>query len=77
MVGTCHLLAALGPFKTVLRFHVINADVHIALVKTNESIARNTDKHRRDITFHTGDLVYVNTAYFSLAPGLSRKLAPK
>ena len=27
MVGTCQLLAALGPFKTVLRFHVIDADV--------------------------------------------------
>ena len=27
MVGACQLLAALGPFKTVLRFHVIDADV--------------------------------------------------
>ena len=27
VVGTCQLLAALGPFKTVLRFHVIDADV--------------------------------------------------
>ena len=27
--------------------------------------------------FHTGNLVYINTAHFSLAPGLSRKLAPK
>ena len=27
MVGTCQFLAALGPFKTVLRFHVIDADV--------------------------------------------------
>ena len=27
MVGTCQLLAALGPFKTVLRFHVIDANV--------------------------------------------------
>ena len=49
----------------------------MALVKTNESMARSADKHRRDILFHSGDLVYVNTAHFSLAPGLSRKLAPK
>ena len=27
MVGICRLLAALEPFKTVLRFYVINADV--------------------------------------------------
>ena len=27
MVGTCQLLAALGPFKTVLRFYVIDAYV--------------------------------------------------
>ena len=40
-------------------------------------MARSADKHRRDVTFHTGDLVYINTAHFSLALGLSRKLAPK
>ena len=49
----------------------------MALVKTNESMARSGDKHHRDVLFHSGDLVYVNTAHFSLAPGLSRKLAPK
>ena len=27
MVGAYQLLAALGPFKTVLRFHVVDADV--------------------------------------------------
>ena len=31
MVGACQLLVALGPFKTVLRFHVIDADVHTIL----------------------------------------------
>ena len=40
-------------------------------------MACSADKHRRDVTFHTGDLVYVNIAHFSLAPGLSKKLAPK
>ena len=49
----------------------------MALVKTNESMACSADKHCRDVLFHSGDLVYVNTAHFSLAPGLSRKLAPK
>ena len=49
----------------------------MALAKTNESMAHSADKHCRDVLFHSGDLVYVNTAQFSLAPGLSRKLAPK
>ena len=40
-------------------------------------MARSADKHHHSITVHTGNLVYVNTAHFSLAPGLSRKLAPK
>ena len=31
MVGTCQLLAALGPFKTVLRFHV-NVDANIRTI---------------------------------------------
>ena len=31
MVGACQLLAALGPFKTVLRFHVIDANVNTIL----------------------------------------------
>ena len=48
----------------------------MALAKTNESMARSADKHCRDVLFHSSDLVYVNTAHFSLAPGLSRKLAP-
>ena len=37
----------------------------------------SADKHCRDVMFHSGNLVYVNTAHFSLAPGISRKLAPK
>ena len=49
----------------------------MALAKTNESMARSADKHHFDVQFHSGDLVYVNTAHFSLAPGLSRKLALK
>ena len=49
----------------------------MALAKTNESTARSADKHRHDVWFHSSDLVYINTAHFSLAPGLSRKLAPK
>ena len=53
------------------------SDVRMALAKTNESIARSADKYRHDVSFHSGDLVYVNTAHFFLAPGLSRKLAPK
>ena len=40
-------------------------------------MACSADKYHRDATFHTGDLVYVNTAHFSLAPGLFRKLALK
>ncbi len=46
-------------------------------MKTNEAMARSADKHRRDVTFNQGDLVYVNTANFPLARNLSRKLAPK
>ena len=49
----------------------------MALANTNESMAHSADKHRHDVTFCSGDLVYVNTAHFSLASGLSRKLAPK
>ena len=49
----------------------------MALAKTNESMACSADKHCRDVLFHSGDLVYINTAHFSLAPGLSRKLALK
>ena len=49
----------------------------MALAKTNESIACSTDKHCHDVWFHSSDLIYVNTAHFSLAPGVSRKLAPK
>ena len=48
-----------------------------ALAKSNESIAHSSDKHYRYITFYAGDLVYINTTHFSLAPGLSRKLDPK
>ena len=53
------------------------SDVHIAPAKTNESMAHGADKHCRNVTFHTGDLVYVNISHLFLAPGLSRKLAPK
>ena len=49
----------------------------MAIAKTNESMAFSTDKHCRDVLFHSGDLVYINTAQFSLASGISRKLAPK
>ena len=49
----------------------------MALAKINESMACSTNKHRCDVLFHSGHLVYVNTAHFSLAPGLSRKLATK
>ena len=48
----------------------------MALVKKNESMAYSFNKYRRDIQFNSGDLVYVNTAHFSLASGLSGKLAP-
>ena len=40
-------------------------------------MAHSGDKHHRDVTFHTGDLVYVNIAHFSLDTRLSRKLAPR
>ena len=40
-------------------------------------MALSTDKHYHDVYFHSGDLVYINTAHSSLASGLSRKLAPK
>ena len=52
-------------------------DVCIALAKTNKSMSRSADKCHHDITFHSGDLAYINTAHFPLAPRLSRKLAPK
>ena len=53
------------------------SEICIALAKTNESMAHSADKHHRDIMFHSGDLVYIDTAHFPLAPALSRKLAPK
>ena len=40
-------------------------------------MAPSADKYHHNVMFYTGDLVYVNTAHFSLASGLSRKLAPK
>ena len=49
----------------------------MVIAKTNESMAQSPDKHRHDVYFYFGDLVYVNTDHFSLAPGLSRKLASK
>ena len=49
----------------------------MALAKTNESMAHNTDKYHHDVYFHSGDLVYTNTTHFCLVSGLSRKLAPK
>ena len=39
-------------------------------------MACSADKHCHDVMFHSGNLVFVNAAHFSLAPGLSRKLAP-
>ena len=53
------------------------SDVHMALSKTNESMDCSFDKHCHDIQFNSGDLVYVNTAHFSSALGVSSKLAPK
>ena len=49
----------------------------MTLAKTNESMAHNADKYHCDVWFYSGDLVYINTTHFTLAPGLSRKLAPK
>ena len=40
-------------------------------------MAYSADEYCHNVMFHTGDLVYVNTAHFSLAPGLSKKLALK
>ena len=40
-------------------------------------MACSVDKHHHDVIFHSGDLVYVNTAHFSLALGLFRKLASR
>ena len=37
---------------------------------------RYTNKHRRDISFSAGDLVYVSTANLRMPANLSRKLAP-
>ena len=53
------------------------SDVHMALAKTNESMACSADKYHCDVYFHSSELVYLNTTPFSLAPGLSRKLTPK
>ena len=53
------------------------SDIHIVLAKTNESMAYSANKQRHDVQFHSGDLVYANTAHFFLASGLSKKLAPK
>ena len=49
----------------------------MALAKKNESMAHSADRHHCYVYFHSSDLVYINTAHFSLASGLSRKLAPK
>ena len=49
----------------------------MVLAKTNESIACSAYKNRYNILFCSDDLNYVNSAHFSLDPGLSRKLAPK
>ena len=37
----------------------------------------SANKHRCKVYFHSGNLVYINTAHFCLPPGLFRKLAPK
>ena len=49
----------------------------MAQAKTNDSMSCSTDTHYCDIQFHSSDLVYLNTAHFSLDTGLSRKLATK
>ena len=40
------------------------SDVHIALAKTNESMALSADKNHRDAMFHIRDLAYVNRPLF-------------
>ena len=49
----------------------------MVLAKTNESMACSAANHCRDIYFHSGNLVFINTVHFNLAPGISRKLAPR
>ena len=49
----------------------------MALAKINESIAHSAGKYHHDVQFYSGDLVYVNTTYFNLAPGFSKRLALK
>ena len=53
------------------------SNVHMALANGNKSMAYSANKHCYNVQFHLGDLVYFNTAHFSLAPGISSKLAPK
>ena len=53
------------------------SNVDMALAKTNESMVWSANKHHHDIQFYSGYFVYVNTAHFSLASGLSKKLAFK
>ena len=53
------------------------SDICMALTKTNKSMASSADKYHCDVQFHSGDLVYINTAHFSLVCGLSRQLALK
>ena len=48
-----------------------------ALVKTNESMTYSANQCHRDVMLHTGDLVYVNTAHFSLTGGISKKIVSK
>ena len=40
-------------------------------------MARSAGKYCCNVQLHSGDLVYVNTAHFFLAHGLSKKLTPK
>ena len=49
----------------------------MALAKANEAMAYSADTHCCDVQFHLGDLVYINTAHFSLASGIYGELAPK
>ena len=49
----------------------------MVLAKINESIAFSAYKNRYNILFYSDDLNYINSAHFSLAPGLFRKLVPK
>ena len=45
------------------------------IAKANEAASIQANKHRRDVEFKVGDLVYLKTSNLNLPRGLSRKLA--